>query len=875
MDRPLARRVLVAALAIGVLGEILLDGHGLGLNAPLLVATILGAAWLVRRRGRAPDPLDAWLPVAPSSWPGSWPSGPIRSWPRLDLLGAAVCVGASMAAFSGLAVTRRSASIVLTGAAWVLEGMVVGAARVLGRARPPRGEGPRRAPAWLGGVGRGLLLAIPLVLIFAVLFASADPIFRRGFEDVLGLRIDLGDLPGRVLFVIALAWFVGGLLSVAATGIADLERASLGAAAQRPAIAGQRRLLGSTEALVVLLGVVLVVRHVRRAPARLPVRRSGHAGRGRHDLCRLRPARLLRARRRGRPGRWPHRGPGADRGRAAPPATSPWPSSSSGLILVVLASASLRLALYQAAYGWTELRLYVAVSIVAMAATLVALAVFLARDRTRWLGHAMAGIGLASLVALNVMAPAAFVAERNVERVLDPSLVPPDGHAGLDVVVPGRAARRRHPGPRRRAAGAAGDRSRDGRGAPPGPTPRAGERPGADRPGGLEPRARAGEGGAGDPPVTATLGGSWPSTTCPSRRRSSPCWPRPSDALPDGDGWLYEPKWDGFRALVFRDGDELFTQSRDLKPLDRYFPELAAPLKAALPERCVLDGEVVIAGDERAAVRGAPAAHPPGRLARGHARRRVAGLVRRLGPAGPRRRGPARRAPGRATRPARDASWALRPPPIHLTPATRDRATAADWFDRFEGAGLDGVVAKRLDAPYQPGKRAMLKIKHQRTADCVVAGFRWHKNGPGTHVGSLLLGLYDDEGTLHHVGVTSSFTWDKRGGPDRGAGPAARAARSTSIRGRNGPSGRSPARPTRPASACPGRRPAGTGARTCRGSRCASNASCEVAYDHLQGDRFRHGTTFKRWRPDKPPADCRYDQLETTAPFELQTIFSS
>ena len=241
-----------------------------------------------------------------------------------------------------------------------------------------------------------------------------------------------------------------------------------------------------------------------------------------------------------------------------------------------------------------------------------------------------------------------------------------------------------------------------------------------------------------------------------------PMLAKASDALPEGDGWLYEPKWDGFRALVFRDGDEVFTQSRDLKPLDRYFPELAEPLKAALPERCVLDGEVVIAGDGGAPVRGAPAAHPSGRLAGGDARRRVAGLVRGLGPAGARRRGPARRAPGRAARPAGGASWAAPAPPVHLTPATRDRATAADWFDRFEGAGLDGVVAKRLDAPYQPGKRAMLKIKHQRTADCVVAGFRWHKNGPGTHVGSLLLGLFDDEGTLHHVGVTSSFTWDKR-----------------------------------------------------------------------------------------------------------------
>ena len=230
---------------------------------------------------------------------------------------------------------------------------------------------------------------------------------------------------------------------------------------------------------------------------------------------------------------------------------------------------------------------------------------------------------------------------------------------------------------------------------------------------------------------------------------------------PSDDGWLFEPKWDGFRAIVFRDGDEMYTQSRDLKPLDRYFPELADPLRAALPDRCVLDGEIVIARDgalefEALLLRIHPAASRVKMLAA-----ESPAVVRGVGPARARRRGPARRRPRANGVPGwRRAGPA--PPPVHLTPATRDRATAADWFDRFEGAGLDGVVAKRLDAPYQPGKRAMLKIKHQRTADCVVAGFRWHKNGPGTHIGSLLLGLFDDAGTLHHVGVTSSFTWDRR-----------------------------------------------------------------------------------------------------------------
>ncbi len=240
-----------------------------------------------------------------------------------------------------------------------------------------------------------------------------------------------------------------------------------------------------------------------------------------------------------------------------------------------------------------------------------------------------------------------------------------------------------------------------------------------------------------------------------------PMLAKATDALPDGDGWLFEPKWDGFRALVFRDGDEVYTQSRDLKPLDRYFPELADPLRAALPERCVLDGEVVIATDggldfEALLLRIHPAASRVKMLAAESPASFVAWDLLALGDED------LRETPQGERRARLEAVLGGVEPPVHLTPATQDRATAADWFDRFEGAGLDGVIAKRLDAPYQPGKRAMLKIKHQRTADCVVAGFRWHKNGPGTHVGSLLLGLFDDEGVLHHVGVTSSFTWDKR-----------------------------------------------------------------------------------------------------------------
>jgi ATP-dependent DNA ligase len=341
------------------------------------------------------------------------------------------------------------------------------------------------------------------------------------------------------------------------------------------------------------------------------------------------------------------------------------------------------------------------------------------------------------------------------------------------------------------------------------------------------------------------------------------------DDLPADDGWLFEPKWDGFRALVFRDGDEVYTQSRDLKPLDRYFPELAAPLRAALPDRCVLDGEIVIARDgtldfEALLLR----IHPAESRVRMLADTSPASFVAwdllalddedlRAVPQGERR--------ARLEGLLRDAK-----PPIHLTPATRDRATAADWFDRFEGAGLDGVIAKRLDGRYQPGKRAMLKIKHQRTADCVVAGFRWHKNGPGTHIGSLLLGLYDEAGTLSHVGITSSFSWDRRATLVAELAPL----RDDAMNGHPW-SGWAEWAAELEAS---GQRVPGATSRWNRGKDLSweplrPERVAEVAYDHLQGTRFRHATTFKRWRPDKPPQACRYDQLEATAPFELSRIF--
>src|SRR5213080_4714786 len=229
------------------------------------------------------------------------------------------------------------------------------------------------------------------------------------------------------------------------------------------------------------------------------------------------------------------------------------------------------------------------------------------------------------------------------------------------------------------------------------------------------------------------------------------------EGLPGGEGWLFEPKWDGFRTLVFRDGDEILLQSRDEKPMNRYFPELEAPLAHSLPERCVVDGEVVIVGTagldfEALLLRIHPAASRVKLLASQSPASFVAWDLLALGDED------LREAPLAERRDRLERVLADAEPPVHLPPATRDRALAEDWFRRFEGAGLDGVMAKRLDEPYRPGERTMIKVKHARTADCVVAGFRWHKNGKTTMVGSLLLGLYDDAGTLHHVGVTAAFS---------------------------------------------------------------------------------------------------------------------
>jgi ATP-dependent DNA ligase len=336
--------------------------------------------------------------------------------------------------------------------------------------------------------------------------------------------------------------------------------------------------------------------------------------------------------------------------------------------------------------------------------------------------------------------------------------------------------------------------------------------------------------------------------------------------LPGGEGWLYEPKWDGFRALAFRDGGELYLQSRELKPLNRYFPELEAPLLRELPERCVVDGEIVITGKkgldfEALLLRIHPAASRVKLLAQESPASFVAFDLLALGDDDLRDRPLAER--------REKLEGALREarPPVHLTPATVDRALAQDWFSRFEGAGLDGVVAKQLDSTYQPGKRAMVKVKHARTADCVVAGFRWHKNGPGTLIGSLLLGLYDDEGTLHHVGIASSFTMAKRRDLVAELAPLRENALADH-----------PWRDWAGAEEGEQRMP-GASSRWNRGKDLSweplrPERVCEVAYDHLQGTRFRHATHFQRWRPDKDPRSCRYDQLEEVPALELSRIFS-
>ena len=342
---------------------------------------------------------------------------------------------------------------------------------------------------------------------------------------------------------------------------------------------------------------------------------------------------------------------------------------------------------------------------------------------------------------------------------------------------------------------------------------------------------------------------------------------RGAKKLPKGDGWIYEPKWDGFRVIVFRDGDELYLQSRGKKPLLRYFPEIAGPLKDALPPRCVVDGELVIARN--------------GELDFG-------ALQMRLHPAGSRVEKLAAQIPSQFVafdlialgdtdlmgtpfvqrREMLAEVLAECVPPIHLTPATTDATTAADWFERFEGAGLDGVIAKGMAAGYEPGKRTMVKVKHDRTVDCVVAGFRWHKHGPGELVGSLILALFDDDGRMQQIGVAASFTKAKRAELKEILAPWQENAL-------DGHPWAEWMQAEQHAERRPGVQSRWSGGKSLAWEPLRLGLVAEVGYNHFDAGRLRHPAHFKRWRPDKPHTDCTYAQVEVAPPMEIQEIFDA
>jgi ATP-dependent DNA ligase len=346
-----------------------------------------------------------------------------------------------------------------------------------------------------------------------------------------------------------------------------------------------------------------------------------------------------------------------------------------------------------------------------------------------------------------------------------------------------------------------------------------------------------------------------------------PMLARLTETLPTGDGFLYEPKWDGFRAIVFCGKSDVLIQSRDLRPLDRYFPELREAFLRTLPDGCVIDGEIVIATREgldfdALQLRLHPAASRVARLSKETPAAFVGFDLLAIDGRD------VRAAPQSERRSLLEQLLAQVRPPIHLTAMTRDPAVAAEWLTRFEGAGLDGVIAKPVHGSYEAGKRAMFKVKHARTAECVVAGFRWHKSGNDA-VGSLLLGLYDEGGKLQHVGVTSAFTMAARKQLAQELAPL-----------RPGAQEAHPWRDWAGTGASPATRMPGAGSRWSAGKDLSweplrIERVCEVKYDHLQGRRFRHATIFLRWRPDKRPDDCRYDQLEVTPAYEIEKVFAA
>jgi len=348
----------------------------------------------------------------------------------------------------------------------------------------------------------------------------------------------------------------------------------------------------------------------------------------------------------------------------------------------------------------------------------------------------------------------------------------------------------------------------------------------------------------------------------PVRPPVSPMLAKLARELPAGDDWSYEPKWDGFRCVVFRDGDEVELGSRNERPLNRYFPEILDPVREALPDRAVVDGELVIATDhgldfDRLSLRIHPAASRVALLAEETPASFVAFDLLADGDEDL-RPAPFRERRSRLEQAVRDAE------PVHLTPATTDRATAMRWFAEFEGAGLDGVVAKGLADPYREGERTMVKVKHQRTADCVVAGYRTHKDGRG--VGSLLLGLFDDAGVLHHVGVASSFAAPLRRelldevAPYRDDALVDHPWREWA--GTDPTGTRMPGAPSR-----------WNAAKDLSWEPLRPERVAEVAYEHLQNTRFRHTARFVRWRPDRDPASCTYAQLDVPVPVALRQVF--
>ncbi len=343
------------------------------------------------------------------------------------------------------------------------------------------------------------------------------------------------------------------------------------------------------------------------------------------------------------------------------------------------------------------------------------------------------------------------------------------------------------------------------------------------------------------------------------------------DELPAGDTWIFEPKWDGFRALIFRDGDEIQIQSRDEKPLNRYFPELVDTLRAQLPARCVLDGEIVIAKDggldfEALQLRLHPAASRVKLLSTQIPSSIVFFDLLSEGDRD------LRREPFEKRRRELETLLSSAMPPVHLTPATLESKVAADWFRRFEGAGLDGVIAKPISGIYESNKRVMLKVKHERDCDCVVAGFRWYKKGDRTEVGSLLLGLFDDSGALQHVGVCASFSAEMRLELTQFLAPYRKNALVNhpwkdwaDYQHAEGEAGHR----------LPGGQSRWSQGKDLSWEPLRPELVVEVAYEHMQGTRFRHMAHFRRWRADKKPSDCTYAQLEVVPPHELAAIFAA